>query len=192
MPFRANVTYSLKEPPLATSANSQKLLTIKTSTCRTEESASNSHRGRSQLESFWVKAFLRVKGLLWWSNPPLPHRASRLMECKVPFNISTGVRHERRRGLLWMQSLVKLSIKAPFRRTAHIKYKAKKAYKSLTFWKCFKINGELFALIYRVSAGICTRMFIISFKPYSGVLNMRTILSALQKVVPVLEWSSNL
>lgn len=92
MLFRSSITHSPREPPPVTPASSLQLPATHTSTCRTEESASNSHCGRSQPQPFWVTACLHMEDLLWWQNPPLPHWASRLMECKVPFNISTGVR----------------------------------------------------------------------------------------------------
>lgn len=116
MLFRWNITQSLQEPPPTTSASSHRLPATQTSTCRTVESASNSHCGRSQLRPFWVKAFLHIEDLLWWQNPPQPRWASHLMECKIPFNISTGVRDKDTvaQGSSFNEKRCKISHKSPF------------------------------------------------------------------------------
>lgn len=86
--FRSNITHSPhKNPP------SEDLRQLPTGPRYTNQHLQD--RGECQLLTPWQipgQAFhAYVEDLLWWQNPTLPCWASRLMECKVPFNISTGV-----------------------------------------------------------------------------------------------------
>lgn len=94
---------------------------------------------------------------------PLPLRASRLMECKVPFNISTGVRDNDPGALggLRFNGRPRKSIpgKVLLERTGDVTHRAMGDYKSVIFFRSRrKTKGALRGLIYRMSADLFKRL----------------------------------